>query len=58
MPAQPDRARKEQLARNLQQTIGSGDDTAYVEALKRKYKAEVLRADLKLDTGAGQAGPK
>jgi peptidyl-prolyl cis-trans isomerase D len=58
MPAQPDPARKEQLARNLQQTIGSGDDTAYVEALKRKYKAEVLRADLKLDTGAGQAGPK
>ena len=47
MPAQTDAARKEQLARSLQQTIGSGDDAAYVAALKTKYKAEVLRADLK-----------
>ena len=46
MPAQTDNARKEQLARSLQQTIGSGDDSAYVDALKTKYKAEVLRSDL------------
>jgi len=46
MPAQPDAARNEQLARNLQQTIGNGDDAAYVDALKAKYKAEVLRSDL------------
>ena len=49
MPAQQDAARKDQLMRGLQQTIGNGDDAAYVDALKTKYKAEVLRADLKLD---------
>ena len=49
MPAQQDAARKDQLTRSLQQTIGSGDDAAYVDALKTKYKAEVLRADLKVD---------
>jgi peptidyl-prolyl cis-trans isomerase D len=49
MPAQIDAARKEQLARDLQQTLGAGDDAAYVEALKMKYKAEVLRADLKVE---------
>jgi peptidyl-prolyl cis-trans isomerase D len=49
MPAQADAARKEQLARSLQQTIGGGDDAAYVEALKKKYKAEVLRADLQVE---------
>jgi len=46
MPAKPDTARQEQLARTLQQTLGNGDDTAYVDALKTKYKAEVLRTDL------------
>ena len=55
-PGQQDAARKEQLARSLQQTIGGGDDSAYIEALKTKYKAEVLRADLKFDKSAPPAG--
>ncbi len=52
MPAQEDKARTEQLARSLQQTVGAGDDAAYVSALKTKYKAEVVRADLKSDSAA------
>lgn len=55
MPAQTDAARKEQLARSLQQTFGGGDDAAFLEALKTKYKAEVLRADLKVEKGAPPA---
>ena len=55
MPAQPDAARKEQLARSLQQTIGGGDDAAYIEALKTKYKAEVLRADMMVEKNAPPA---
>src|SRR5262249_26069083 len=50
VPAQTDAARKDQLTRSLQQTIGNGDDAAYVAALKTKYKAEVLNADLKPET--------
>jgi peptidyl-prolyl cis-trans isomerase D len=46
MPEKEDAARKEQLLHSLQQTIGNGDDAAYVAALKTKYKAEILRADL------------
>jgi len=56
MPAQPDAARKDQLARNLQQTIGNGDDAAFVEALKTKYKAEVLRSDLKVESAPAEPG--
>jgi peptidyl-prolyl cis-trans isomerase D len=56
MPAQPDAARKDQLARNLQQTIGNGDDAAFVEALKTKYKAEVLRSDLKVESAPSEPG--
>jgi len=56
MPAQTDAARKEQLARSLQQTFGGGDDAAYLNALRTKYKAEVLRADLIVDKSAPPAG--
>jgi peptidyl-prolyl cis-trans isomerase D len=58
MPAQIDAARKEQLARGIQQALGNGDDTAYVDALKAKYKAEVLRSDLKADKSALQFDAK
>lgn len=47
MPAQVDAARREQLARAWQQTIGAGDDAAYLEALKKKYKAEILAPEMK-----------
>jgi peptidyl-prolyl cis-trans isomerase D len=56
MPAQPDAARKDQLARNLQQTIGNGDDAAFIDALKTKYKAEILSSDLKLESAPPEAG--
>jgi peptidyl-prolyl cis-trans isomerase D len=45
-PAQADAARREQMARGWQQSVGGGDDVAYLDALKAKYKAEVLRKDL------------
>jgi tRNA A37 threonylcarbamoyladenosine modification protein TsaB len=47
MPTQVDAARRVQLARAWQQTIGAGDDAAYVEALKKKYKAEIFAPELK-----------
>jgi peptidyl-prolyl cis-trans isomerase D len=46
-PAQVDAARREQMARGWQQSVGGGDDVAYLDALKTKYKAEILRTDLK-----------
>jgi peptidyl-prolyl cis-trans isomerase D len=58
MPAQADAARKEQLARSLQQTIGSGDDAAYLQALKTKYKAEVIQPDLMLEKTLPQTAGK
>lgn len=56
MPEQADAAQREQLARNLQQTIGGADDVAYIEALKKKYKAEILQPELKLVQDAVGAG--
>jgi peptidyl-prolyl cis-trans isomerase D len=47
MPAQTDAARKDQLAKSIQGALGGGDDFAYVNALKTKYKAEVLNPELK-----------
>lgn len=55
-PAQGDAARREQLAQAWQQTLGNGDDVAYLEALKKKYKAEVLVPELK--RAAAQDGAK
>lgn len=49
MPAQAETARKEQLTRSIQQTLGTGDNDAYVAALKTKYKAEVVQSNLKSD---------
>jgi peptidyl-prolyl cis-trans isomerase D len=56
MPAQGDAAQRTQLAQAWQQTLGGGDDVAYLEALKKKYKAEVLAPELK--RGAAHSGDK
>lgn len=57
MPAAAEPARREQLVQSLQQMLGNGDDVAYLEALKKKYKAEILRAELKREApgAAGEA---
>jgi peptidyl-prolyl cis-trans isomerase D len=55
-PAQVDSARREQLAQAWQQTLGAGDDVAYLDALKNKYKAEILVPELK--RGIAPSGEK
>jgi peptidyl-prolyl cis-trans isomerase D len=46
-PAKPDPARREAQARAWQQASGQSDDLAYLEALKAKYKAQVLNPELR-----------
>jgi peptidyl-prolyl cis-trans isomerase D len=47
MPDSPNAQQRDALARSLQQQVGTADDLAYVDALKTKFKAEVLKPDLK-----------
>ncbi|MCS7102245.1 MAG: SurA N-terminal domain-containing protein [Burkholderiaceae bacterium] len=47
MPEKPDAARREQLAQGWTQALAQGDDLAYLEALKRKYKTEILQSELR-----------
>jgi peptidyl-prolyl cis-trans isomerase D len=43
-PDKPDAQTAEQLRRGIEQQLAAADDQAYVEELKRKYKAEILNA--------------
>jgi peptidyl-prolyl cis-trans isomerase D len=52
MPDAPDPQQREALARALRQQTGAADDLAYVDALKTKHKAEVLKAELRRETTA------
>ncbi|MCX7902340.1 MAG: peptidylprolyl isomerase, partial [Burkholderiaceae bacterium] len=47
VPEKPDVARREQMALGWAQALASGDSHAYVEALKSKYKTEILQPGLK-----------
>jgi peptidyl-prolyl cis-trans isomerase D len=53
LPEQPNPQQREALARTLKQQIGAADDLAYLDALRTKYKAEVLKSDLKPAAVAG-----
>lgn len=54
-PQNPDAERSLAQLRALGQQAGSADDLAYMQELKRKYKAEVISADFKRSTD-GRAG--
>ena len=45
MPQQPNAQQREALARALSQQAAAADDLAYLEALKTKHKAEVLKSE-------------
>jgi peptidyl-prolyl cis-trans isomerase D len=47
VPAAPAPQQRESLAQALQQQQGSADDSAYLEALKAKYKVEILKPELR-----------
>ncbi len=56
LPDQPNAQQREALARTLKQQAGAADDLAYLDALKTKYKAEVLKSDLKPSAASGDGG--
>jgi hypothetical protein len=47
LPATPDLKKREGRKQALEQQLGSADERNYLEALKTKFKAEVLKDDLR-----------
>ncbi len=56
MPETANAQQREAIARALKQQAGAADDLAYLGALKTKFKAEVLKADLKLAQPGVESG--
>lgn len=47
VPDKPDPQQRDSLARALAQQLGGADDRAYIDALKAKYKVEILKPELR-----------
>ncbi len=56
MPPAANAQQREAIARTLQQQAAAADDRSYVEALKAKFKAEVLKSDLQPAAAGGEGG--
>jgi len=56
VPDAPDPQQRESLSRALTQQLGGADDLAYIDALKTKYKAEIVKPELR--AARAEAGKK
>jgi peptidyl-prolyl cis-trans isomerase D len=54
MPETPNLPQREAFARAVTQQAGAADDLAYLDALKTKHKAEVLKTDLRPTASSGR----
>ncbi len=55
MPDSPDAQQREATSRAVVRQLGAADDDAFLKSLKAKYRAEILRADLR--AAHGDAAP-